>query len=446
MSAPTRLTTFRNAAVSLWQSAVHQVLSRRVDPSDAQGLHLTAEHPAMGEAIDAGHADLGGAEDPHGVIGQSASLYARLAVARFSGDHEEAARLTDAIHFSVGDPLWAEILVQFERSRIEGRIDSYPRHQSLDDFVFTDLPDDVTLALVADWATGTASAQALLEQIKALAPDVVIHLGDVYFSGLPEEVQEHFLGVFKAVFGERMPRVFTLAGNHDRYSGGRGFKELLAELGQPASYFCLRNRRWQLLGMDTSLHDVNPAERRTNVTELEAGEVTYHLDKLSRSEGRGTVLLSHHQLFSAHGVGRGPEGRKLAVNPKLHGAFSGALAEVDWWFWGHEHNLSIFAPYAGLRRGRGIGSGSIPILVAERPYDPDPDLALPEGEAGPPEVLAGTELGHDGVIYNHAFVILRLSGGTATAQYYQSNTSGVTPGQAPPVGEPFYTEVVTRTA
>jgi hypothetical protein len=48
-----------------------------------------------------------------------------------------------------GEDPWAEILVQFERSRLEGQVDSYTRHESLDDFVFTDLPDDVTIALVA---------------------------------------------------------------------------------------------------------------------------------------------------------------------------------------------------------------------------------------------------------------------------------------------------------
>lgn len=431
MSAKKRLTTFRDAAVSLWQSAAHRVIARRASPGDAVDIHLTAEHPVMAEALD------GAQEDEQGVFSAAASLYARLALARFKGDKEAAARLEDALHFSVSDPLWAEILIQFERSRIEGQVDSYTRHESLDDFVFTDLPDEATVALVADWATGTASARALLEQIATFRPDVVIHLGDVYFSGLPEEVKEHFIDVFKAVFGDRMPRVYTLAGNHDRYSGGKGFHNLLAALGQPSSYFCLRNRRFQILAMDTGYHDRDPKERRTNVTELEAGEIAYHLDKLERSGGRRTVLLSHHQLFSARGVGKGPEGRRLALNPKLYAAFSGALAGLDFWFWGHEHNLSIYAPYAGLARGRGIGSGAIPILVAQRPYEPDPELDLPEGEPGPPEILPGTELGHDGTIYNHAFVILTLSGATATARYYQSDGSG-------PVGEPFYTEAVGR--
>ncbi len=36
-------------------------------------------------------------------------------------------------------------------------------------------------------------------------------------------------------------RLFALCGNHDVYGGGRGYYGLLREIGQPASYFCLRS-------------------------------------------------------------------------------------------------------------------------------------------------------------------------------------------------------------
>jgi hypothetical protein len=176
------------------------------------------------------------------------------------------------------------------------------------------------------------------------------------------------------------------------------------------------------------------------VTELEPSELAWVLDKI-RGE-RGTILLSHHPLFSWAGVGNDGEGRRLAVNPRLHEALAPALDAVDAWFWGHEHNLGIYAPYAGLARGRGIGSGAIPILVEQRPYDPAADLVLPSGEGGPPAPLPGTALGHNGVVYNHAFVLLDLDGPTATARYFQSDTTG---GEASQPGVPFFTEVISRT-
>ncbi|MFT3771437.1 MAG: metallophosphoesterase [Minicystis sp.] len=370
------------------------------------------------------------------------SLYARLAAAKLAGDREAVTRIEDEIRFSVVDPRWAELLVRYERSLLDEKVDTYARHHSMDDFILAPMPDDVTIALIADWATGTPSARALLEQVRGFQPDILIHLGDVYFSGLPEEVRAHFLDVIDDVFGARRPRVLTLAGNHDRYSGGRGWVELMRHLDQPASYFCVQNAHWQILAMDTGLHDRDPTQRHENVTDLEIDEIAWHLDKLYRfGATRGTILLSHHQLFSSAGVGKGEDGRPLALNPKLHAAFGSVLDRIAWWFWGHEHNLSIFAPYAGLARGRGIGSGAIPILVDQRPYDPVEGLAVPHGESGPPEVLPGTQLGHNGAVYHHAFAMLRLQGGTATATYYASDTSG---GRALPVGQPLFTETVVR--
>lgn len=370
------------------------------------------------------------------------ALYARLAAAKLTGKDEAAARLEDEIRYSVVDPRWAELLVRYQRSLLEERIDAYERHRSMDDFILDPMPDDVTIALIADWATGTPSARALLEQVASFEPDVLLHLGDVYFSGLPEEVEAHFLDVIDSVFTGKKPRVLTLAGNHDRYSGGRGWQMLTRRLGQPASYFCLQNASWQILAMDTGYHDRDPVRRKENVTRLEIAELSWLLDKIYRfGDTHGTVLLSHHQLFSSAGVGAGMDGRPLALNPELHAAFGPVLDKVAWWFWGHEHNLSIFEPYAGLARGRGIGSGAIPILVEQRPYDPAEGLSVPHGESGPPAVLPGTRLGHNGSVYHHAFAILRLEGARATASYYASDTSG---GRAPAVGAPLFTETVTR--
>ncbi len=41
------------------------------------------------------------------------------------------------------------------------------------------------------------------------------------------------------------------------------------------------------------------------------------------------------------------------------------VADVDVWYWGHEHSLQFFLPYMGLRRGRLIGNGSVPTLLSQ---------------------------------------------------------------------------------
>lgn len=434
-AVPATPATVHHPALSLWQSIVHRAVT------DDAGLHASAGHPAMAATSAAARAICAGAapaaESP---VAAAAALYARLAVAKFEGDAAAVTRIEDELRYSAFDPLWAELLIQYERSLLEQRVDAYVRHRTMDDFILDPLPDTVTIALVADWATGTPAARALLEQVTTFQPDVLVHLGDVYFSGLPEEGRAHFFDVVDAVFAARRPRVLALAGNHDRYSGGRGWVELTRRLGQPASYFCVQNAAWQILAMDTGYHDRNPLRRDENVTALEPSELAWHLDKIRRfGKDRGTILLSHHQLFSAKGIG-GQEGKPLAVNPNLHDGFAPVLGDVALWFWGHEHNLSICAPYAGLARGRGIGSGAIPVFVGQEPYAPAEGLVTPTGESGPPAILPGTELGNNGTVYHHAFTILRLEGTRATASYYQADTSGGAAG----VAEELFRETVER--
>ena len=450
------ITPVRHPALSLWQSIVHRALGK-ADGGD--GLHETADHPAMiatanaAQAIEAGvlptePATIAAAPAPHdggtaSLYRAGAALYARLAVAKFERNEIAIRTLQDEIRDSMVDPRWADLLYQFEKSLVTGRAESYFRHQTMDDFILAPMPDAVTIALVADWGTGSPHARAILEQIASLRPDIVVHLGDVYFSGRPEEVRAHFIGLFDDVFGPSKPRILTLAGNHDRYSGGAGFVELLAAIDQPASYFAVQNQHWQILGMDTGLHDFNPRLRGSNITGLEDTELAWHLDKVARfGRDKRTILLSHHQLFSAAATGHTSGGGPLCVNPKLHAGFGPILDQIAFWFWGHEHNFSLSAPYAGLARGRGIGSGASPTLVQQRPYEPAPGLVLPEGETAPPVLLPDTRLADNGVIYNHAFAMLRLDGKRATATYYQSDTTGATPGRAPPLPAPILTETV----
>ena len=181
--------------------------------------------------------------------------------------------------------------------------------------------------------------------------------------------------------------VYTLSGNHDMYSGGAPYYRLLTQLNatpaldayrQQASYFCLTNGSWQILAMDTGLHDNDPATMKTNVTYLEPEEAAWHADKLRNAGGRRTVVLSHHQLFTAFGdgVGQITSGKPLAYNPKLYAVFQPFIEDIALWLWGHEHNFEVFNSYLGLNKGRCIGASAIPVLEEEDPYGPiaHPDL------------------------------------------------------------------------
>jgi 3',5'-cyclic AMP phosphodiesterase CpdA len=427
------LATFRSPVVSLWQSAINEVLARQHDAQpQTLGDELppsTADAPIMRESAAAAQALLSGqlVSQP-GVLGVSAGdcgqLYLQLVLARARGDTQAIARLESEITFSHCDPLWGLVLAEYEKFRIfgSGQI-PYRRHHAMTDFVL-DLPKNdttkpVTIALIADWGTGMEPARQVLTVVGQQKPDVLIHLGDIYYSGTSREVQERFLAICQRTPGLHIP-TFTLAGNHDMYSGGAGYYWLLDQLGQPASYFCLRNADWQLLAMDTGLHDNDPGTVVSNLTYLDEQELAWQRDKIANAGGRKTILLSHHQLFSAaNSVGTTDDGKPLAVNPHLYSAFADVLDQVQLWIWGHEHNMIVFDEYAGLARGRCIGSAAVPTLLVENPYTPDPTLVLPAGQSQPPIMDPRVRLGDNGKFYNHGYALLTLSGPTATIAYYQ---------------------------
>lgn len=272
------------------------------------------------------------------------------------------------------------------------------------------LPDTapVTVALIADWGTGMPIAQEMLAYIAATEkPDVVIHLGDIYYAGTERETTSYFLSICNNLL-PGIP-VYTIPGNHEMYSGGQSYYNLIDALGhgQKASYFCLRNKHWQFLGMDTGLHDHDPFTVATVTTFLDPKEVEWHLDKIQHAGGRRTVLLSHHQPFSAFStVGSG------FVNELLLGGFSGALSSVDLWLWGHEHCLYIYDSYKEVAKGRCIGCGAVPVAVEQEPYKALPGCDIPFLDVT-------LDLDADANVYYNGYAIMKLTGPTAQVVYKQ---------------------------
>jgi hypothetical protein len=110
-------------------------------------------------------------------------------------------------------------------------------------------------------------------------PDVLIHLGDVYYAGTADEFRTNFLDPINAA-APNIP-VYTVSGNHDMYAGGDPFYWVLSQLNvtpalkpyrQEASYFCLRSVNWKILAMDTGLDDCDPFTVTSNVMFLDPKE------------------------------------------------------------------------------------------------------------------------------------------------------------------------------
>jgi predicted phosphodiesterase len=431
------ITTFRNPIASIWQHAIHKVITQR-QPNAR--LDLSANQPEMTQFAAALTALQAGEPIPlvdtiGTVIGDCAKLAAAYVWAEIRKDSAKASALEDQLRYGTCDLLWSIALAIYLSWKASLEPIPYVRYSNMNDFVIP-LPDetDLTIGLIADWGTGLDDAKWLLSEVMSKKPDVLIHLGDVYYAGTADENRSNFLNLVNNA-APGIP-VYTMSGNHDMYSGGHPYYWLLSQLNidpqlvqfqQKASYFCLRNTDWQILAMDTGLHDNDPSSVTTNLTFLDDQEANWHVDKLKNAGNRKTVLLSHHQLFTAFGdgLGQGPNGRPLAFNPNLYRVFAPYLNNVAIWLWGHEHNFEFFKPYLGLNKGRCIGASAIPCLESQNPYGliEDPDLQGQDGLPGHEPGMLELTLGNDGVYFhNYAILTLRTSASAikdSKIEYYE---------------------------
>jgi hypothetical protein len=205
------------------------------------------------------------------------------------------------------------------------------------------IPNTYRVAIVGDWGTGLYGAPFCAQSIEDDPDgyDLLLHLGDTYYSGLDNEVQDRFLRYWPIV-----PTAASRAlnGNHEMYSGGYAyFDDILPRFGQQASYFALQNDFFTLIALDTAYqdHDLTP------------GQVAWMRHILDGAGNRKVVLFSHHQPFSL----LDDQGPNLV--DKLRDFLEGR--KIFAWYWGHEHRCVLYDrhPDWGLF-GRCAGHGGFP--------------------------------------------------------------------------------------
>ncbi len=204
------------------------------------------------------------------------------------------------------------------------------------------IPDTAKVAVVGDWGTGLYGAVKIADDIRARKPfDVLLHLGDVYYSGTTEEVKERFLKLWPFEAGT-ISR--ALNSNHEMYSGGFAYFDVtLARFKQKASYFALQNAHWLLAGLDTAFIDHDMDDRQVKWLE----------DTIAAAGQRKVALFSHQQLFS----------RLDNQGDKLKARLERLLKSkrITAWYWAHEHQCVLYDkhPEWGLV-ARCLGNGGIP--------------------------------------------------------------------------------------
>jgi hypothetical protein len=450
-----RFITVRNRSLSLWQSAVRAATQelKKTDPDRANlmryaaGLHAEATVKRRPIPV-----------PPPPLPGEPLSLEQHIALSKAHFDAVRARARGDLVaeadavavirDYSNWDVNWSECELYYAAwYAVLGQPPIYrdwvnQTSQLNFSLISYQLPSSAKILLIGDWGTGMTDAVAMLKAgVEQFKPDAILHLGDVYYSGIPDECQEHVIDVItnlRTQTGLALP-FFTIPGNHEYYSGGAGFYEMIDKINsgiagaqQQASYFCLRSAdsNWQFLAMDTGYGDHDPNDDAfssdTRGPSLHSTELVWHYDKIDNFSG-STILLSHHQLYSAFSEINGNAAWGPAfLNQRLYNSFVPKFGRTAAWFWGHEHNFAQYPDQLGVQNCRLAGCSAYEEAKNDDPYD----YQYKQIKYGP--LPNSTKVNQVGLsphttatrtFYNHMFALMTLNpaGGAPgiTVDYYQ---------------------------
>ncbi len=335
--------------------------------------------------------------------------------------------------------LWPWVWSYLKHLGPKCRFRSYKVDSSNKDGLYRMTPGDgqpIRIAIAGDWATGTDESWQIAQLMTGEKPDLTIHLGDVYYVGGDSEIKENCLGqAVDAYTPVEWPKgargSFALNGNHEMYAnGGPYFQTLLPRLGmtgdlegQVASIFSLETDAWRILAIDTGYNStgIPILSQLPWVKEIPfiGGDCHLEDDLLDwlrttvrpEQNRKATLLLSHHQYFSAF-----PEQSYTKRAKQLAQFFPGQELV---WIWGHEHRLAFYdkftTPEGLVFHGRCVGHSGMPVEMAD-----------PERSAEAPLILYDTRTHTlDGGIRvgQNGYVLMTLRGPELTFDYRDiSNT------------------------
>jgi len=212
------------------------------------------------------------------------------------------------------------------------------------------IPNHYRVGVLGDWGTGLYGAPVCAASVAADKDgyDLLLHLGDVYYSGLGDEIEDRFFRFWPM---KAAPVSRSLNGNHEMYTGGHGyFDTMLPRLNQSSSYFAFQNDFWTLIALDTAYAQPFGGQEG----DLFQAQVDWLNQIIAAAGNRKIVLFSHHQPYSLLDTSQGP---KLVAWLKPHLDAKRIFA----WYWGHEHRCVLYDPHPAFGvRGRCVGHGGFP--------------------------------------------------------------------------------------
>jgi hypothetical protein len=325
------------------------------------------EHHAKDDAFES--------HDQHASLAQS-TLNERLSTLEV--DHTGVGDDLDAFLNKYGTadlggwiPVFLKIVA--EKVHLQHKAEFIQANPNDPDALVTLLPDKCKLILVSDWGANNDHAANIRDLIKneiaeTELPVYLVHLGDIYYSGTRSECLKFLRSwPLRDSNGPVKGHSFSLNGNHEMYSGGDGyFNIVLPSLGQKASYFVLRSPRWDFYGLDTAY--VGGCFHTPEDSRLDA-QWDWLKKQMDGATDRKHVLLTHNQPCSAnlpeHNAGK-------VLRDQVVELQTGNVRPIEGWFFGHQHKCYIYEDTRLPYRSRLIGHGSFPHDI-QTETEPDKD-------------------------------------------------------------------------
>ncbi len=321
------------------------------------------------------------------------------------------------------DLRWLYAVVGFvlhvvDRAPLGGPIDTIPLRGT------TAHPDRVTIAIIGDWGTGRygnddgGPAQQVIDAVKQLNPDYIIHLGDVYYAGTSDEEAQNLLGLWPDDWAGKS---FTLNSNHEMYNGAYGYFDVaLAESGPfraqralksgtktptRSSFFALDFDPWLILGLDSAYDATVESMYMTGA--LGEAQRKWVNELCARRDRRHVIVMTHHDGLETDGSGP----NKPLWDDVVSAVGSGG---PGYWYWGHVHNGIAYAARspAGEASGapgidginaRCAGHGAIPFGRGSSLLEGDTDEPI-DGVS----YVANTPVGGGSIRRRNGFATLTL--------------------------------------
>jgi Calcineurin-like phosphoesterase len=222
------------------------------------------------------------------------------------------------------------------------------------------IPDQLKIAIAGDFGTGNwgtatdpaPSTKIASKAIPGLAPDVTIHLGDVYYEGSSKEETDNLIKVWPK--GSGTGGSFTINSNHEMYSGAKPyFKEALNNAlfsaQKPYSFFALENTNWVIVGLDSAYYS---DELTLYMNGSLGASAQLEFLKAQAQKGKKVIVLTHHN-------GLAEDGSQLtSLWKQVTGCFPAGSAPA-YWYWGHVHAGAVYRAQGGVQ-GRCTGHGALP--------------------------------------------------------------------------------------